>query len=151
MRILINHDEDIANFVVSHMTRSDKKIDTDKYRATGIIDNDGKLVAGVVYRDYLPQYGQITMHCYSLKKNWLTKNIMIFLLGYPFIACNCRIIILPVKSSNVSLCEQLYKFGFEGNIVKDIYGDGEDQIIFTLKKENLKNIRILKKLMKMEV
>lgn len=144
MRILINHDEDIANFVVSHMTRSDKKIDTDQYRATGIIDNDGNLVAGVVYRDYHPEYGKITMHCYSTQKNWLTKNIIMFLLGYPFLSCNCRIILLPVSSKNTSLCEQLYRFGFKANFVKDAYADGEDEIVFTLKKHDWQTHKLSK-------
>lgn len=87
--------------------------------AAMIGSEDAKPIAGIVYHNYLPQYGNIDMSVATDSPRWLTKNIISEIMRYPFKQLKVRrITVVTPANRQTSVWRFLTKFGFrqEGRI-----------------------------------
>lgn len=74
----------VARWVGGQIPHMSGRPDFGPCSAIGVVDDDGALVAGCVYHNYLPEYGGIEISCAANTSRWLTKSIIAAMLGYPF-------------------------------------------------------------------
>lgn len=135
-KIIIGQKERIANFLISQKAW----VDANKYEAMGIED-DGEIIAGVVYDSYEPN-ARISMHCAGIGKRWLTKEFLKYAFYYPFNQLNVNAVINTVSSNNKASIIFTEHCGFkEVARIEGGASDG-DLIIYVLYKKDCKWIRI---------
>ena len=65
-----------------------------KCKAIGVIDEDGKLIGGLVYRNWCPEVGTIEISGAALPgTNWLSRRTIQRMYDYPFYQCGCQMVI----------------------------------------------------------
>lgn len=55
-----------------------------EYAATAVVDEAGHIVAGIIFNDYMPQFGTIMVHLAADTPRWATHNVVRAVLHYPF-------------------------------------------------------------------
>lgn len=96
--------------------------------ALGVVDETNRLIGGVVYHDYQPQWGNIQVSFASDRSDWLTVRLIRAIMAYPFDQLGVNRITSLTPKRNRQARQFLQKFGFrlEGNIRK---GFGTDDCI----------------------
>lgn len=64
----------------------------DKFCSMGVFQND-ELIAGVLYHNYMPEYGTIEMSAASTTKRWVSKVIVRDMMTMPFERLGCQCVI----------------------------------------------------------
>lgn len=125
MRLLVGYDADVAAYVASRIPGCDG---FGPMAAIGVVDKNNLLVAGVVFSDYQPQYGNIQVSFASDRADWLTPGLVRAIMHYPFYQLGCNRITTLTPKRNRRARQFLSKFGFrhEGTIRK---GFGADDCI----------------------
>jgi RimJ/RimL family protein N-acetyltransferase len=54
------------------------------YFAVGVVSEEGKAIAGIVFSDYYPDYGTIQVSVAAETPRWATRGIVAEILSYPF-------------------------------------------------------------------
>jgi RimJ/RimL family protein N-acetyltransferase len=54
------------------------------YAGLGVLDDDGYLVAGVVFNQYEATFGTLAVHVAATTPKWASRNIIRVILGYAF-------------------------------------------------------------------
>ncbi len=133
MELLCGHDAHVAEWVrvrIPHMAGGD----FGPCVAIGVIDGDGKAVAGAVFHGYnaLPGGGDIQMSMAADSARWARKGIIRGLLHYPFIQAGCHRIttITPLRNARAIKINRGLGFEVEGRIRRG-FGD-DDAIIMGL-------------------
>ena len=129
MKILHGHDAEVAGFVAALIPNCARGFAN--YRATGILDDDGKLIAGVVYHNWEPEAGVIEMSSASVSAHWLTRKVLREIFGYPF-RIGCQMIVFRVSERNTGLHRQFDALGLRRHVIPRLYGRDEAGIVFTL-------------------
>nr|WP_244498449.1 GNAT family protein [Aureimonas ureilytica] len=101
-------------------------------RGIGVLDDDGRLVAGVLYHGWEPEAGVIEMSSASLSRRWLTRPVLDAIFRYPFEGIGCQLVALRVSERNTHLHRILRAFGFAEFFIPRLRGRDEGEIIFTL-------------------
>ncbi|HEV7306421.1 GNAT family protein [Ensifer sp.] len=136
MRLLWGGDGDpvtnrvIADFVAAHITGCARGFTA--FTTMGIVGDDGRLVAGVVYHNYAPEAGVIELSAASTSKRWLTRQVLKGMFGYPFGEIGCQLIVLRVSERNAGMIAIAERFGFASHRIPRLRGRDEAEIIFTL-------------------
>lgn len=119
---LFGYDDIVADFVAKN-TRAT----FEKYTAIGILE-DGKLIAGVVYHNYMPEYKNIELSIFSTTPRWATKDAIKIILRYPFFQLKCRRVTAQVAARNDRALKFTQGIGFrkEGRVR---LGYGNDDLI----------------------
>ncbi|QFI66844.1 GNAT family N-acetyltransferase [Sinorhizobium alkalisoli] len=97
----------------------------------GVLEQ-GRLIAGVVYHNYVPEAGVIELSAASSSKRWLTRAVLRAMFGYPFDEIGCQLAVLRVSEKNRGMVDIARRFGFTGHRIPRLRGRGEAEIIFTL-------------------
>ena len=103
-----------------------------KCQAIGFLDDEGLLVAGVVYHNWNPESEVIEMSGASITPRWLTKPILRLIFGYPFNDAGCQMVVMRVSEDNKHLHRQLYACGFKSHKIPRMRGRNKAELIFTL-------------------
>lgn len=103
--------------------------------AIGVTKN-GKLIAGVVYHNYFPDFKNIELSMAADSPMWATKDIIKALLQYPFIQLGCKRITTCTSARNKRALKFNYGIGFrrEG-VIRRGYGNHDMIICGMLRKE----------------
>lgn len=98
------------------------------FSAIGIAEDD-KLIAGVIYHNWIKRYGNIEISMAADTPRWATPEALKRLLWYPFRELRCRRVTTCTPASNKRALRFNYGIGFqkEGRI-RQGYGT-EDMII----------------------
>ena len=78
-----------------------------KCSAIGVIDEEGKLIAGIVYNNWNPDAGIIEMHAASIHPRWLTRETMKQMYQYPFHQLGVQMIVQQTPVEDERLLRQL--------------------------------------------
>lgn len=126
MRLVLNCDESVAAWVGN-------RIDADfrDYAAIGLELGD-RLIAGCVYHNHLPDYGNIEMSIASATPIWAKPEVIAAFLRYPFDQLQCRRVTACTPGRNAKTRKFLSHIGFrkEGCIRQGYAKD--DLIIYGL-------------------
>lgn len=109
---------------------------TDHYQGLGI-EEDGQLIAGVVYDSY-EEGARISSHCAGIGKRWLNKTFLHMMFDYPFNQLKVNVVINTVSSNNKDSMRFTEHLGFKQ--VARIEGGASDGdlIIYALYKKDCK-------------
>jgi RimJ/RimL family protein N-acetyltransferase len=102
-------------------------------RALGL-EQDGKLIAGVVYENYTGK--NITMHVAAVPgKRWLNKDFLYRSFAYPFLQLNCNRVTGLVKADNLEAQKFDEHLGFKREgLLRQACEDGTDLILYGMLK-----------------
>lgn len=143
MKVLWGHDAEIATWVGWRIPLTAKRLTRDPTCqpfgpcvAAGIIDSEGRLIAGVVYHNYDVDCASVEMSFAADSPRWLTRGIICTLLRYAFSTAHCNRITGVTPRKATSARRFLDKFGFrrEG-VATDGFGDDDAVISRLLKRE----------------
>jgi hypothetical protein len=138
----MGHDAVVADFV-SQLLFSDLR-GFGNQRSIGVIDGDGKLIAGVTYHNYQPEAGTIEMSAAATTPRWLTPVVLNRIFSYPW-EIGCQMVVLRVSAKNTRLHRQLDALALRRHPIPRLYGRYEDGIVFTLTEEQWHRWRRLKR------
>lgn len=102
-------DERVGQFVKDHIKRSAFAFD----RCVTIgMESDGELIAGVVYYDWHPSYGNLSVAVAGMGENWCTRAFLRCGYAYPFIQMQCTRITSIVAADNTQSLKIMKHLGF---------------------------------------
>lgn len=97
MRVLYGDSETVAKFVADLLGY---ERGFGECVAFGVVDDDGRLVAGCVYHNWCPESGVIEMSAAAITPRWLTRPVMREILGYAFGTCGCQLVVARIHEDN---------------------------------------------------
>lgn len=69
--------------------------------ALGFIDDASETVdAAIVYHNWQPEAGVIEISAGSTRRDWLTRDRLLRIFGYPFDELNCRLVVARIGEHN---------------------------------------------------
>ena len=137
MTPLYGHSAVVAEFVSRMIPGSDRGFGT--CTAIGIIDDDGKLVAGLVYHNWYPETGVIEMSVGAIDKRWITRTILRAIFAYPFGQLDCQLVVFRVAPADKALRRILKAVGATEHVIPRLRGRNEAEVIITLADDAWKN------------
>lgn len=127
MRLLFGHDPIVSEWVARHIPHM---TEFGPSSAIGVIDEDGRPMAGVVFHDYQPTYGTIQLSAAAETPRWATKNVIGAILGYPFRQLRVHKVWTATQHTNERALRFNNGIGFvkEGTL-RDHFGIGSHAVI----------------------
>lgn len=68
-------------------------------RTLAVLDRDGKLVAGLVFHNWSPEYGVIEVSAAATTARWATRQVLNTALDYVF--AHCQMVVARIAEDNV--------------------------------------------------
>jgi len=130
LRFVYGYDQLIAQFVaemIPHCRRGFGECKT-----IGAIDDDGRLIAGLVYHNYDPEAAIIEISGAAITARWLTREMIARMHQYPFHQCECQMVAMRIPANNTRLLRQLAVYGYTFREVPRLFGRKRDGVIATL-------------------
>jgi RimJ/RimL family protein N-acetyltransferase len=143
MRVLWGHSDEVSFWVGWQIPYVRRRLERDpaslpfgQCQAAGVLNNDGELIAGVVFHNYDPDCPSFEVSFAATSAKWLTRPIICELLRYPFDQIGCRRLTAVTPRKATSARRFLDKFGFrrEG-VATEGFGDDDAIISRLLKRE----------------
>lgn len=132
---IYNHDRAVADFVAQRVPECDGR-PFGACRSIGVVDGEGRLIAGLVYHNYDRQAGVIEMSGASLPgANWLTRDTLARMYQYPFLQLGCQMVLMRVAAENERLLRLLAAKGFSFIRIPRLRGPDKDAIVCLLTRE----------------
>lgn len=99
------------------------------HRGTSIgLEQDGELVAGVLFEDY--NGANLIMHCAGIGKKWLNREFLWFAFWYPFVQLACKRVTVIIASTNKDSLKFCAHLGFRPEAtLKDAHPSGDLEIL----------------------
>jgi RimJ/RimL family protein N-acetyltransferase len=130
MKLLFGHSDTVERFVAGLIPRC-----ADGFgpcQAIGVIDNDGKLLAGWVWHGWDPSAETMEFSGASLTPHWMTQDILHKLFAYAFDEIGCQMVLTRNSEGNKRLHRQLARYGFTRWDVPRLFGRRENGVFWTL-------------------
>jgi len=138
---IFGQDEIVANFVASLIPECRLR-GFGKCRAIGVADSDGRLLGGVVYRNWFPEVGTIELSGAALPgTNWLSRRALQIIYDYPFYTCGCFMVIQTTMADNEEALLVKAKLGFTFHRIKHLGGRDRDGVVGTFTVDDWENCR----------
>src|SRR5262245_26655894 len=100
LRYVYGQDEIVARFVAMMIPHVGYR-GFGNCRAIGVIDDGGKLIAGLVYSNWNTMAGTIEISGAALPgAHWLTRETIRRMFEYPFEQCGCQMVMTRVLADN---------------------------------------------------
>lgn len=129
MKPVFDRSPEVAAFVASLIPGMERGFGNNK--AIGIVNDDGELVAGLVYHNWEPEAGVIEVSGASVDRRWMTREVLNAMYDYPFLVCGCQMIVQRNSARNEHLNRQLRRWGYNEYHIPRMKGRDEDGIVFT--------------------
>ncbi len=107
--------------------------DNDRSVSLGVYDDGLKAV--VVYHDYNPEAGTISMSSASVSKKWLNRDVLYHMHSYPFDQIGCQAVLLQVSENNDVMLRIAKAYGYEMFRIPRLRGRDEAEMICVLSEE----------------
>jgi hypothetical protein len=123
-----------------------QRVDEDNFgEASGIgLEEDGKLIAGVVYNMYTE--ASICMHVAAEPgKRWMNRDFLFRAFAYPFLQLNCNRVTGLVRVDNIEARRFDEHLGFvQEGVIRKGATDGTDMILYGMLKEECRWLGVKK-------
>lgn len=103
--------------------------------ALGIIDNDGKLVAGVVFHDWHPEFRRIEISGAAISGHWLTRSIAAQVGEYAFDRLGCQMVVFRTDEDNTRARRLCRALGGDEYVIPRMRGEDRAEVLITLTAE----------------
>lgn len=130
MRLLYGHDDDVERFVAALVPGCPDGFGAS--RSVGVIDQDGRLIAGWSWHGWNPHARTIEFSGASISPRWMTRRILHKLFAYAFDEVGCQMVVTRNSATNHSLHRQLADFGFSRIEFPRLFGRDEDGVVWHL-------------------
>jgi RimJ/RimL family protein N-acetyltransferase len=98
----------------------------------GVLDEDGYLVAGLVYRNWCPEVGTIELSGAAVPgTNWLTRRTLQVIYDYPFYQLGCQMVIQTTSADNEKTLRINAALGMTLHYIKRLGGRDRDGVVAT--------------------
>ena len=129
------HDQEIAQFVAA-MIPACRERGFGNCRAIGVVEG-GLLIAGVVYHNWNPDAGVLEMSAAALPgHHWLTQETIKRMYQYPFLFCDCQMVMNIVPASDEQHLYVLSRFGYSLIRIPRLLGRDKDSVVCLLTRED---------------
>ena len=126
------HDEIVAHFVAQLIPEMDGDGFAPASKAIGVIDENGKLIAGLVYHNWNKKAGVIEMSGAALPgRYWLTRETLKRIYQYPFLQMGCQMVLMRCADDNPVL-RTLAALNYKFVRIERLLGRKKDAVICTL-------------------
>ena len=126
------HDDVVANFVAQLIPECRER-GFGKCRAIGIVNEEGKLLGGLVYRNWCPETGTIEISGGAVPgTNWLSRRTVNVMYDYPFYVCGCQMVIKTTMADNAIVLRIMAAVGFSLRTIERLGGRDRDGVVGTL-------------------
>lgn len=127
LRYVYDHPDEVA-FFVAQLIPHCRERGFGKSRAIGVVDEDGRLIAGVVYHDFVPETGVMSMSAAAITPRWLTRETVQRIHEFPFDGAGCQMVLQVVPAEHERLLRQLAAGGYMMVRVPRLFGRDRDGI-----------------------
>ena len=117
-----------------------------KCSAIGIIDEDGKLIGGLVYHNLDPEAGVIEISGAAVHPRWLTRETIRIMYTYPFHQLGVQMIVQRTPADDTRLLRQLAAYDYMFIKVPRMFGRERDGVLCLLTREDWESNRFNKRL-----
>lgn len=132
---IYGHDQAVADFVASLIPHCRRGFGPNA-KAIGVVDEHGRLIAGMVYHNWDPDAGIIEMSGAALPGTyWLTRGTLARMYQYPFHQCRCQMVVMRVVADDLRLLGILAAYGYSFVTLPRLFGRDRDGVICALTKE----------------
>lgn len=140
MRLVLGHDMLIGSWVaerVPHMA-----LRRGEFVSFGIVDDTSQIRGGALFHTFIPQYRTIEITFALESPRWLTRQIILGIMAYPFDQLHCGRVTAATPKTSASARRFLETFGFrrEGSHPK-AFGDFGDAISYGLTERDWRSSR----------
>ena len=133
---IFGQDEIVAKFVASLIPECRER-GFSNCRAIGIADPDGKLLGGLVYRNWFPEVGTIEISGAAVPgTNWLSRRTINVMYDYPFYVCNCQMVIKTTMADNEIVLRIMAAVGLSLHKIARLGGRDRGGVVGTLTQED---------------
>lgn len=137
----MGQDADVARWVADRIPHMGPAGSFGACAAIGVVSEAGEPLAGVVFNNWLPDWGNIEASFASVSSRWLTKSLIRGIMHYPFGQLGCQRVTALTPRLARPARRFLDTFGFkrEGLIRKGFGSD--DMVVSGLLKDEWLNSR----------
>lgn len=130
MQLLYGHDADVERFISTLVPGCEDGFGAS--RSIGVIDQDGRLLAGMAFHGWNPHARTIEFSGAAISPRWMTRAILHKLFAYAFDDVGCQMIVTRNSIKNTRLHRQLARYGFSRFDIPRLFGADEDGVVWTL-------------------
>lgn len=125
--------EAVAHFVAQLIPHDRGGRGYGRCKAIGVLDENGRAIAGIVYFNYNPDAGTIEIAGAALPKSgWLTRETIAIMYQYPFLQLRCQMVIQRTPADNERLLRQLAAGNYSFILVPRMFGRDRDGVLCCL-------------------
>jgi len=146
LRYVYDHHEAVGDFVAAMIPHVGARGFGSAARAIGVIDEAGRLIAGLVYHNYDPDAAIIEISGAAVSKRWLTRGTIARMYQYPFVTCGCQMVYQRTPADNEYLLGMLASYDYSFVRIPRMFGRERDGVICTLTIEDWQNNRFNRRL-----
>lgn len=140
------HDAEVARFVAQLIPQCRERGFDPASRAIGVIDSEGKLIAGIVYHNYDPEAQVIEISGAAIPgKYWITPETLKRSYQYPFHTCGCQMVVQRNDAANERLLGMLAALNYTFIRFPRMLGRDRDGVLCLLTYEDWCNNRYCKR------
>lgn len=130
IEFVYNHDNEVTRFIQQEPSPAGDSYG--RCKTIGVIDGDGRLIAGLVYYNYDPSAETMEMGARAVTPRWFTRATYRRMFEYPFVECGCQMLYARIPVENEYLLSQFARMNFNLTMVPRMYGRSEDGVLCTL-------------------
>ena len=135
LNYVYGQDEIVARFVAQLIPHCRRGFGANA-KAIGVIDEAGKLIAGLVYSNYDPEASTIEVAGAATNARWLSRRTIARFYQYPFLQVGCQMIYQKTPADNLRLLRQLAAYDYAFIKVPRMFGRDRDGVLCTLTYED---------------
>ena len=128
MNFIYGHDDEVANWIVSHLKGDEVAEDYKPFVCLGI-EHKGELIGGIIYNNYRKNDIQLTMATTTPK--WATKKNIREILAYPFVQLKCNRVTAAIAKPNKKARKLVEGVGFKlEGVIRMGMSDEKDACVY---------------------
>jgi RimJ/RimL family protein N-acetyltransferase len=137
LRYALDRHELVADFVAQMIPHVRGHGFGKAIRAIGVVSEDGELIAGIVYHNYVPEAGIIEMSAAALPGHlWATRTTLKLMHRFPFLQCGCQMLFAKVLADNERMLRQFAAMNYGFIRLPRIFGRDRDGVLCCLTYED---------------
>ena len=140
MNVLYGHNDAVVAFVGQLLPGGERGFGA--CQTIGALDNEGRLIAGVVYHNYDPDAKIIEMSGAGIDPHFLTRRFINAMFDYRFLGVGCLMVVFRARIDNERLLRQLAWYGCTFHRIPRLYGREVDGVVATLTDDEWANNKI---------
>jgi hypothetical protein len=146
LRYVFDHADVVSRFVAQLIPHVRVSFSS-PHSAIGIIDEEGKLIAGLVYHNYSRDAETIEISGAALPGvQWLTRQTIAHFYGYPFLQLGCQMIYQRTPADDERLLGMLAAYNYHFIKIPRAFGRHRDGVLCCLTYEAWASNRFNKRL-----